>query len=162
MVSLRPALPSDLALIRNLAVQIWNVHYPPIIGQQQVDYMLERMYGEAALKQHLEHGPQQFFLVWDEDHALGFIAIADHENGHGYLQKFYVLPTKQSSGLGSQAWELLRKARPEFHTWRLQVNRQNYKAINFYFKMGFRIEKVADFDIGDGYVMNDFVMLLKD
>jgi hypothetical protein len=35
----------------------------------------------------------------------------------------------------------------------------NYKAINFYFKNGFTIEKVADFDIGDGYFMNDFVMI---
>jgi ribosomal protein S18 acetylase RimI-like enzyme len=42
---------------------------------------------------------------------------------------------------------------------RLTVNRENYKAINFYFKLGFKIEKVADFDIGQGYVMNDFVML---
>ena len=42
---------------------------------------------------------------------------------------------------------------------RLQVNRQNFKAINFYFKAGFKIEKVADFDIGDGYFMNDFIMI---
>jgi ribosomal protein S18 acetylase RimI-like enzyme len=41
---------------------------------------------------------------------------------------------------------------------RLQVNRQNVVAINFYFKAGFVIEKSADFDIGDGYFMNDFIM----
>ena len=46
-------------------------------------------------------------------------------------------------------------------TIRLQVNRMNYKAINFYFKHGFVIEKVADFDIGDGYFMNDFVMIWR-
>jgi len=44
---------------------------------------------------------------------------------------------------------------------RLQVNRQNYKAVNFYFKMGFIIESVGDFDIGGGYFMNDFVMVRK-
>jgi hypothetical protein len=41
------------------------------------------------------------------------------------------------------------------------VNRQNYKAINFYFKLGFKIQTVADFDIGNGYVMNDFVMVFE-
>jgi ribosomal protein S18 acetylase RimI-like enzyme len=46
-------------------------------------------------------------------------------------------------------------------TIRLTVNRQNFKSINFYFKLGFKIEKVADFDIGNGYFMNDFVMLWK-
>jgi ribosomal protein S18 acetylase RimI-like enzyme len=45
------------------------------------------------------------------------------------------------------------------HELRLQVNRQNYKAINFYFRNGFIIESIADFDIGDGYFMNDFIML---
>ena len=42
---------------------------------------------------------------------------------------------------------------------RLTVNRQNFKSINFYFKNGFKIDHVEDFDIGNGYVMNDFVML---
>jgi hypothetical protein len=49
---------------------------------------------------------------------------------------------------------------PESKAMRLQVNRKNYKSINFYFKMGFVIEEVADFDIGDGYLMEDFVMVL--
>jgi ribosomal protein S18 acetylase RimI-like enzyme len=40
----------------------------------------------------------------------------------------------------------------------LTVNRQNFKAINFYFKNGFVIDEVADFEIGNGFVMNDFVM----
>jgi hypothetical protein len=44
---------------------------------------------------------------------------------------------------------------------RLTVNRQNYKSINFYFKIGFRIEKCADFPIGNGFVMNDFVMVWR-
>ncbi|MBK7966419.1 MAG: hypothetical protein IPK10_14825 [Bacteroidetes bacterium] len=41
----------------------------------------------------------------------------------------------------------------------MTVNRTNLKAINFYFKKGFTIEEVKDFDIGNNYFMNDFVML---
>jgi ribosomal protein S18 acetylase RimI-like enzyme len=44
-------------------------------------------------------------------------------------------------------------------TIRLTVNRQNYKSINFYFKNGFKIERVEDFDIGSGFWMNDFIMI---
>ena len=44
---------------------------------------------------------------------------------------------------------------------RLTVNRKNFKAINFYFKQGFIIEEVKDFDIGNNYEMNDFIMLYK-
>jgi ribosomal protein S18 acetylase RimI-like enzyme len=75
-----------------------------------------------------------------------------------FLNKLYVMPDLQRSGVGRA---LLDFAINEFDikTLRLQVNRQNYKAINFYFKYGFIIEKVADFDIGDGYQMNDFIMV---
>jgi ribosomal protein S18 acetylase RimI-like enzyme len=41
----------------------------------------------------------------------------------------------------------------------LSVNRQNFKSINFYFKNGFKIKSVEDFDIGNDYEMNDFVMV---
>ncbi|MDB5281655.1 MAG: N-acetyltransferase, partial [Bacteroidota bacterium] len=44
---------------------------------------------------------------------------------------------------------------------RLQVNRLNYKAVNFYFKVGFIIEAVGDFNIGADYYMNDFVMIRR-
>jgi ribosomal protein S18 acetylase RimI-like enzyme len=39
----------------------------------------------------------------------------------------------------------------------LQVNRHN-KARSFYKKIGFAVMEEADFDIGNGYFMNDFVM----
>ena len=67
----------------------------------------------------------------------------------------------QRGGIGHGVWALLRGLLPDMREMRLQVNRQNYKAINFYFKVGFVIERVADFDIGDGYFMNDFVMVYR-
>jgi ribosomal protein S18 acetylase RimI-like enzyme len=42
----------------------------------------------------------------------------------------------------------------------LQVNRFN-KAKEFYEKLGFTVIKTADFDIGNGYFMNDYVMEKK-
>ena len=42
----------------------------------------------------------------------------------------------------------------------LQVNRHN-KAKQFYDKLGFKVLKMADFDIGRGYFMNDYVMALS-
>ena len=42
----------------------------------------------------------------------------------------------------------------------LQVNRDN-AAKSFYEKLGFVILKEADFDIGNGYFMRDYVMEKK-
>ena len=36
-----------------------------------------------------------------------------------------------------------------------------FRIVNFYFKNGFVIEKAEDFDIGNNYFMNDFVMVYR-
>jgi ribosomal protein S18 acetylase RimI-like enzyme len=45
-------------------------------------------------------------------------------------------------------------------TLQLQVNRYN-KAKDFYNKLGFTVIEETDFDIGNGYFMNDYVMEKK-
>ena len=38
------ATTNDLNTVAELAKTIWNIHYVPIIGQEQVDYMLDSIY----------------------------------------------------------------------------------------------------------------------
>lgn len=120
--------------------------------------MLAKLYSPEALTLQMQQG-QQFYLVQSEEEPCGFIAVSRQGEDGCFLNKFYIKTSDQRKGLGGEIFTLLLSLYPEMKTMRLQVNRQNYKAINFYFKMGFIIEKVADFDIGDGYFMNDFVML---
>jgi len=71
-----------------------------------------------------------------------------------------LIQNSAAKGKGTRAFkQLLSIIQPDKIT--LTVNRQNFKSINFYFKNRFVIERVADFDIGNGYVMNDFVMIWK-
>jgi ribosomal protein S18 acetylase RimI-like enzyme len=48
----------------------------------------------------------------------------------------------------------------QMNSMTLQVNRNN-KAVEFYKKFGFEIIDEQDFDIGNGYYMNDFIMRFK-
>ena len=75
------------------------------------------------------------------------------------LQKIYVLPEKQGLGLGKTLLNFaidFGKKQGMRHL-SLQVNRYN-KAVDFYLHAGFEIIDEQDFDIGNGYFMNDFVM----
>ena len=159
-MQLIPAGPEDISVIRSLAHRIWNAHYPDIIGQEQVDYMLEKMYAGSSMLKQMEDG-QQFYLVQGGGQPLGFVSVNDMGDGQYFLNKFYIDAERQRGGIGAQTFHALLQHYPGLRQLRLQVNRQNYKAINFYFKMGFVIERVADFDIGDGYYMNDFIMLYR-
>ncbi|MFM2286651.1 MAG: hypothetical protein RLZZ543_2148 [Bacteroidota bacterium] len=155
---LKPATPSDAPIIQELAEHIWRKHYTAIIGEVQVSYMLHKIYAIPALEKQISEGVQQFFVLMDDTAPIGFIAFELKEDGTGFIHKFYILQTQQRRGIGAAAFRLLKQEFPDTTNIRLQVNRQNYQAINFYFKMGFVIEQVADFDIGDGYFMNDFIM----
>lgn len=160
MLSLKPATYSDFASIEKLAIDIWNKHYVPIVGQEQVTYMLNKLYSASALQKQTDEG-QRFHLVLNDNKEIGFVSVSNPDAQNYFLNKFYILQEKQNNGLGTEVFHKIFSETYQPDTVRLTVNRQNYKSINFYFKLGFKIEKVADFDIGNGYFMNDFVMLWK-
>lgn len=161
-VELREAKTEDIPAIAKLAETIWHQHYTSIIGTDQINYMLGMMYSYESLTEQMTQKNHVFYLIYENERCIGFISISKMENAtHSYfIHKYYLLQELAGKGTGTAAFiELLKELKPE--ELRLTVNRQNFKSINFYFKNGFKIEQVADFDIGNGYVMNDFVMVWR-
>lgn len=157
-IILSQAYPEQYQEISDMACQIWQDHYVPIIGQEQVNYMLQKMYDTHAIAQQVAEG-QKFYIIQDGDNAMGYLAISAKETGVYMINKFYIKTSDQGKGIGEIVFKKLLPLMKDAKQITLTVNRQNYKSINFYFKIGFRIESVADFDIGNGYYMNDFVMV---
>jgi len=158
---LRPIALHEIPQLSRLAHDIWQAHYPAVIGQQQVDYMLATLYSEASLQHTFEAGEQLFYFVEENNTTEGFVAVSFPQPQECFINKLYVRHTQQRGGIGGRTLQSLENIFPQADIFRLQVNRQNYKAINFYFKNGFVIEQVADFDIGQGFFMNDFIMTKK-
>lgn len=146
----------DISKIYRLAEKIWNAHYVPIIGQVQVNYMLEKMYSSESLTEQLITKNHMFYLIQVLDQNIGFISLSGQENM--FIHKFYIDQDVQSRGYGTQVFRQIMAIFPAAKSFELTVNRKNFKSINFYFKLGFKIDYVDDFDIGDGYWMNDFIM----
>ncbi len=158
-ISLAKASVEDIPTIQVLAHRIWWAHYPGIISEAQITYMLERMYSDESLRHQMTQEGVQYWLVeLVPGEAIGFIALSRVAPEQYFIHKFYLDTHQQGKGLGVEAFQHLLEHYPDAREIRLTVNRQNYKSINFYFKIGFRIERCADFDIGDGFFMNDFVM----
>lgn len=159
-IKLLDAGPDHIAHIGELAKRIWWQHYPSVISTEQITYMLDKMYNPDSLLQQMHESGHRFSLILNTTHPLGFISVSESSPHQWFIHKFYIDQEYAAKGTGSRVFQLLlEQLQPE--TIRLTVNRQNYKSVNFYFKNGFKIEKVADFDIGNGYVMNDFVMFWK-
>jgi len=159
-ISYKNAGKNDVPVIAILAERIWKKHYITVITAEQIEYMLHKMYSAENLSKQMEEG-HAFTLVFMDDIPVGYISISTKDNVNYFLHKFYVEVSDQRKGIGTQFLDHILSSIPNAKSIELTVNRKNYTAINFYFKNGFIIKEIADFDIGNGYFMNDFVMLKK-
>lgn len=157
-IKLIPASAEDILTISQLAKTIWNHYYLSIISQEQIDYMLQKMYSQESLADQLSKKGHLFYFISSNKVPIGFISVNRESENNWFINKFYLDQKLAHQGIGTKTFtELIETIKPEKIS--LTVNRQNFKAINFYFKLGFKIDHVADFDIGKGFVMNDFVMV---
>lgn len=149
----------DIATIARLAHIIWNEHYVPIIGQAQVDYMVERFQNAEAMTAQIREG-YEYFLMYSEGEPVGYSSIhAEPETGRMFLSKLYVTRQMRGRGVGAFAMEhiesLCRERR--LNTLWLNVNKYN-PAVQAYRRLGFNIVQDIVTDIGGGFVMDDYRM----
>lgn len=159
-LSLPIATASEIPIITRLAQIIWHQHYPSIISSEQINYMLNLMYNQESLLEQMSVKGHIFHLVLQNNNVIGFVSLCRIKDSDWFINKYYIDQTYAGQGVGSISFkQLVNLYNPT--TIKLTVNRQNFKSINFYFKNGFVIESVEDFDIGNGFIMNDFVMVWK-
>lgn len=157
-MSLRKAFEHDIPLIRDMASRIWPTAYGEIISKEQIDYMLDMMYSEASLTEQMRNG-NEFVLAYDGVEAVGFASVGLLEGSVYKLHKLYVLPSQHGRGTGRFLVDAIIKAvkNKGGTAIRLNVNKHN-KAVGFYEKIGFVKSYDEVLDIGNGYVMDDYVM----
>ncbi len=154
-----PVLSEQQAeIVESLAREIWTKHYTPIIGREQVEYMLERFQSEQAVMQQISVGILYFLIKTDEE-FIGYIAVHPRKD-ELFLSKIYVRADRRGRGYGKKAVqfvETLAQAR-RLNKIVLTVNKNNVDSIKAYEKMGFKNTGSLIQDIGNGFVMDDYKM----
>lgn len=150
----------DIPIIRKLAEKSWATTYNDILSKDQLDYMMEMMYSEETLGKHFENPDYQYYLVKENETFLGFIGFElQYEKETTKLHRIYFLKESQGKGLGKKTLDFLKNEVKKSRNKRiiLTVNKNN-NARKFYESQGFRVYDEAVFDIGNGYVMDDYLM----
>lgn len=157
------ATNSQLEIIQDLAKAIWPDAYGAILSQEQLEYMMEMMYSLDSLENQLKNNIV-FLLVKEENDFIGFASyeLNFQNSNKTKIHKLYILPTIQGKGVGKNLilhiQEIARKNSNAALI--LNVNKYN-KAKDFYLHNQFEIADSLVVDIGNGYVMDDFVMVKK-
>lgn len=162
MISFKKATKVDIPQIQELAKKSWNSAYQNIISQDQIDYMLQQMYSEEEISNHLENPNYQYYLILKDETAAGFIGFEFHyENSTTKLHRIYLLEDFKGQGLGKAAINFLKEKTSETSDKRIILNvNKNNNAKQVYESQGFTTYKEAVFEIGNGYVMDDSLMEL--
>lgn len=149
----------QIKLLADTAKEIWEEHFTPIIGADQVAYMIDRFQSYSALTEAITCGGYQYyFFEWDGEIA-GYTGIHPEENSL-FLSKLYVKKEFRGKRIASFGIDfLIRLAQKErLHKIWLTCNRYNENTLNVYRHLGFQIVREEDNDIGNGFYMNDYIL----
>lgn len=154
--------PDKFESVAGLARRIWPTAFAGMISGAQCDYMLTQRYRPEAMALAIAQGTQYELFVTENAGEVGYGAQGPSGTaGEWKLGQVYLLPEFQGQGIARRYIEHVcataRKAGCD--ALMLTVNKGNARARAVYEHQGFHIRESATFDIGHGFVMDDFVMV---
>jgi len=151
----------DYKTIYDIALPVWDATYKSILTEDQMEYMLNLMYSHEAIAGQMALKGHKFLLAADGGHYLGFASYeVNHLAETTKIHKLYVLPQAHGKGIGKALITFIENTARKNTNDKiiLNVNRFN-PAVHFYTKTGFVNMGQENVDIGNGYLMEDYIML---
>lgn len=148
--------------ISALAKEIWEEHYTPIIGAEQVEYMLSKYRSAEQIHADIRENDYIYFTAnCEKKHfMIGYCAVLPKED-HLFISKIYVHKDRRGRGISSSLLNeiyALCRWNYNFDKVRLTVNKNNANTIEIYKKKGFEVVDSVKTDIGNGFFMDDYIM----
>ena len=151
---------TELSIVKDLAFLIWPISYKSIITEGQINYMLNFMYATNRLEKDYDAG-HEFYGYFEKERLLGFITFENHHPSTRQMKihKLYVDTLSTKKGIGNALVDCAKDyaKKTDMNEIVLNVNRKN-PAISFYQKINFEIDREEVIDIGEGFIMDDYIM----
>ncbi len=143
----------------SLAKQIWNEYSIRFISQEQIDYMLDKFQSEEAVKNQINFQRYQYYFLEEDGQNIGYFAVQPQKDNL-FLSKIYIDKNHRGKGYGRKAFtnaivEIAKEK--ELPKITLTVNKYNFPSIMVYEKLGFQRVNSVETDIGNGYIMDDYI-----
>ena len=150
---------NDFRQLEPFAASIWEQHYTPIIGADQVAFMLDKYQSAKAMSDQFSSG-YKYAVVICGDQKAGYFAYDGIAEKEVFISKLYIHKDFRRRGLGRRILDFIsNEARALGCTaMTLSVNKDNSDSIQFYTAYGFQTIKSQKVAIGEGFYMDDYVM----
>ena len=155
----------EVEALAHMAHHIWNEYWPALIGQAQTDYMVEKFQSLNAFRTDIaDNGYEYWFIMDDEGDTPRIIGYTgghtESETNRFFISKIYLLKEHRGRGIAAAVTRFYKQLCRDrgLAAMYLTVNKQNQMAIRAYEKQGFVTIDAVETDIGEGFVMDDFIM----
>ena len=98
---------TQFADIAELADMIWREHYIPIIGLEQVDYMMKNYQSAEAMYAQFIDG-YHYFMIYYNDQFVGYISIKKEAESL-FLSKIYISKEYRGKKIGTSAMNFIEE-----------------------------------------------------
>ncbi len=163
LITITKLLDADLEALRKVSRDIWFTHYPTILSHEQIEYMLDKMYGIGVIENEIYNQGIFYDQVLYNSKLVGYVSYGSEiMNNISYLKlhKCYLLPSLHGFGYGQKMlFHIYQKAQAmKLKKIILNVNKRNEKGIKAYSRFGFEIIDSQVKDFGNGFVLDDYIM----
>jgi len=158
-VSLDKIREADFDAVTALAYAIWLPHYSPLVGTEKTEYILSLRFTPNNLRAYIGAADNGMELLRVDGALVGYCSYAKQGDALK-LEQLYLLSEHKGRGLGGLMLRHVESLARDFGCQRmfLQVAKGNKDAIAVYLRTGFVIRDAVEIDIGDGFVMDDYIL----
>lgn len=166
--------PEDQEQLADLAGSIWREYWPTIIGEAQTEYMVANFQSLEAIRRDmaLDEEPYEYWFISSNaadarggaprmQHIVGYTGgHVEAATNRFFISKIYLLSEERGRGYASRVVDFYEELCRErgLGAMYLTVNKYNELGIRAYKGRGFQVIDSVETDIGEGFIMDDYIM----
>lgn len=152
----------DIQQLACLASEIWHEYWVEILSKEQIDYMVDKFQSEQAIQKQIAEENYTYFYLEKDNNIAGYTGLSKKDS-YLFLSKLYIKKEFRHQGLGTLTFEFIKNFAKENNYSKivLTVNKYNKNTIKAYKKWNFKQVDSVITDIGNGFVMDDYIMEYK-
>ncbi len=154
---------ADTERLADLASEIWFEYWPDLIGLDQTRYMVDEFQSLEAIRRDMAENAYEYWFICDPDdgHVVGYTGgHVEPETNRFFISKIYLKAPERGKHHASRViafYEDLCRERG-LDAMYLTVNKHNELGTRAYTAKGFTVIDAVETDIGQGFVMDDYIM----
>lgn len=163
------AKPDDIEIIAEIGKRSFIESHAHSASQEDIDIYVNSKYTPGMIKEELSNVKNIYHIIFYNSQPAGYSKIILNENHSDIslknvtkLERLYLLKEFYDKKLGYELFKFnieLSKKNKQTGMW-LYVWKENYKAVSFYQKAGFRIIGSYDFKLSSTHSNPNHQMLL--